>query len=67
MNDPIFDSIMAELDAAEARMDAAGVPPAKVLRVTCDWCGGDGTFGVAAVCKVCNGRGYIVTDAEDGA
>lgn len=65
MNDPIFDLLHAELDAAEARMDAAGVPkPTK--RVRCDLCKGTG-FWDAHKCRPCNGRGFVNTDAEDGA
>ena len=64
MNDPIFDALHAEIDAASNRMDAAGVP--KLLRLRCDWCdatGRDLTCRTEARCVACNGRGYIVTDA----
>ena len=59
MNDPIFDALHAELDAAEARMDAAGVP--KLLRLRCYLCHGEGWVG-SAQCVVCAGRGHVVTE-----
>ena len=54
MNDPIFDALHAEIDAAEARMDAAGVP--KLRQIECFVCRGAG-------CDKCNQIGTVNTDA----